>query len=129
MSDIAFNNKGTKIVRVVLTSSTNPTIVFSGKAIIQHILIYSSIAGGIFVKLYDKNTTPTNSDIPIMTNRFNTATSGAYPQITAGVKRTLDCFCENGIAFRTTVNVEDNDNTGITIPSGVKWIWIEYIEV
>ena len=129
MADNAFINRGTKIVRVQLTSSTNPTIIFSGKAVVQHILLFSSLASPTFVKLYDKSSLPTSSDTPIITTRFNTTTSAAYPQISAGLKRTLDYFCENGIALRTTANVDDSDDTAITISSGVRWVYVEYLEV
>lgn len=130
MSDIAFNNKGVKIARVQLsTNSTNPTFIFSGKAIVHHILILSTFASALFIKVYDKASVPDSSDIPIITARFNTGTNAAFPQITAGTRRTLDYFCENGIGIRSTANVEDNDNTNITIPFGIKWIWIVYSEV
>lgn len=129
MANITFNNRGNKIVRIQLTASTNPTVVCSGKVLIKHYLMYGPSSNSTFVKTYDQDTLPTNTDTPICTTRFFTNNNAAYPQVSAPLIRYLNLFCENGISIRTTANVEDNDNTAITITSGVRWLWIIYEEV
>lgn len=126
---------GVVVRRIQLTASTNPTVIFTGKAVVHGIFGNSTFSTGTnttFVKLYDKATTPTFLDTPILTYKMPSTVADAnvqYPQISGGLRRTLDYFCENGLSMRATAVADDTDNTSITITSGIRWVWIAYTEV
>lgn len=132
--DRAYVDQGYITERIdVSSSNNNATVFFDGKAeFLGFIYSVGSSAGAIFVKLYDKNTLPTSSDIPILTTRmFNSSNSQTgYPQSQQVRKYFPNIFCENGISIRITGGLADNDTSNppvlVTPP---RWLLIIYKKV
>jgi len=116
----AFQVQGNYIYRLISANSDNPTVVFQGASNLVAILWYSVGAGGKFIKIYDQDTTPSILDTPIFTYRIAGATtSSSVPGIPVD-----GIFLEDGLSFRITGAVEDNDNTAVT--AGDVWVWLVY---
>lgn len=116
----AFQVQGNYIYRLISANTDNPTVVTQGPTNLMAILWYSVGSGGKFVKIYDKDTTPTILDTPILTARMSGATTSSS---VAGFP-TNGIFCEDGLSFRLTADVADNDNTAVS--ANDIWIWLIY---
>lgn len=116
----AFQVQGNYIYRLISANSDNPTIVFQGACNLMAIMFYSVVAGAKFIKIYDQDTTPSILDTPIFTYRM----AGATTSSSASGIPSNGIFLEDGLSFRLTANVEDNDNTAVS--ANDVWIWLVY---
>jgi hypothetical protein len=101
-----FTPSATATVRLLTAAaSDNPTLVKSSAGTVTQVSGLSAAAGTRFLKMYDKATTPASTDTPRMT----------YP-IPAGSAFVFDCrdSYANGIGFRITTGVADNDTGALT---------------
>jgi hypothetical protein len=89
-------------------ASTNATVVKSAPASIGLIsMFHASGAGGSkFVKIYNKATTPTASDVPIFTFVIRA-------NETINIAPAIPFFFDQGLSYRMTANYADSDNTGV----------------
>lgn len=116
----AFQVQGNYIYRLISANSDNPTVVTQGPTNLLAILWYSVAAGGKFIKIYNQETSPTSANTPVFTYRMAGATtSSAAPGIPVN-----GFFCEDGLSFRLTGAVDDNDNTAVS--AGDVWVWLVY---
>ena len=116
----AFQVQGNYIYRLISANSDNPTIVFQGPCNLVSILWYSVASGGKFIKIYDQDTTPSASNTPVLTVRMSGATTSSS---VSGIPNN-GIFLEDGLSFRLTGAVEDNDNTAVT--ANDIWVWLVY---
>jgi len=90
-------------------ASTNATVLKSAPASIGLITVFHISGGGVdnkFVKIYNKATTPTASDTPILTLVVhNNQTTAIVPSI--------PLFLSEGLSYRMTANYADSDNTAV----------------
>jgi len=101
--------KGTTAYRLISTASVNLTVVKASKGNLYSISAISIADEITYLKLYNLNVEPTVNDIPLMTIPIptNAAGAGVVIPFLIGVNFT------NGISFKITKNVADNDNTPI----------------
>lgn len=132
MSNNAYINDSCKIQRMEVTSlSTNPTVIFQGKALLKNIYVVNTNSASVFVvKVYDKATLPDENDTPVLTWEFTTFTGGLFSS--SNLRRNTDIFFENGISIRTTNSgsgFDDNSTSPAIVASGTEWIYVMYKEV
>jgi hypothetical protein len=89
-------------------ASTNATVVKSAPASIGLLSMFhaSGSGGSKFVKIYNKATTPTASDVPIFTFVIR-------PNETINIVPAIPFFFDQGLSYRMTANYADSDNTGV----------------
>jgi hypothetical protein len=91
-------------------ASTNATVVKSAPASIGLITIFHISGGGggnKFVKIYNKATTPTASDVPLLTLVART-------NETVNIVPAIPLFFNQGLSYRMTANYADSDNTAVS---------------
>lgn len=91
-------------------ASTNATLVKAAPASVGLITIFHVSGGGgsnRFVKIYNKATTPTASDVPILT-------LVAHNNDTVAIVPAIPLFLSEGLSYRMTANYADSDNTAIS---------------
>ena len=87
----------------------NPFILRSTQGLLSAVNIASNSGGIFFVKVYDKATAPTNSDVPVLIlpgyiSTDKLLTTYIFPN---------PVFFGSGISIRVVGGVADNDTTGI----------------
>jgi hypothetical protein len=90
-------------------ASTNATVVKSTPASIGLITVFHISGGGggnKFVKIYNKATTPTASDVPLLTLVVRT-------NETVNIVPAIPLFFDQGLSYRMTANYADSDNTAV----------------
>ena len=90
-------------------NTTNPTVVKASGGIMGLLAIVhigTSSTDVRFLKLYDKATAPSASDIPILTFAI-------YAGQQMDLVPSTGIQFKNGIAYRMTLNYADNDNNAI----------------
>jgi hypothetical protein len=105
-------SNGYKLFHHALSAaSTNATVVKSSPASVGLITAFH-IGGGSggndnrFVKIYNKATTPTSSDTPILT-------LVVHRNETVVIAPSIHLFLSEGLSYRMTANYADADNTAI----------------
>jgi len=90
-------------------ATTNDTLVAAGSRAISFLSVFHNGTGNVnrFFKLYNKATTPTSSDIPILTLVI-------HPSDTVVITPSIQLYLNLGIGYRMTANYADNDNTAIS---------------
>jgi hypothetical protein len=90
-------------------ATTNDTLVATGARSIPFFSVYHIGTGNVnrFLKLYNKATTPTSSDTPILT-------LVVHPSQTVTIAPSISLYFNLGIGYRMTANYADNDNTAIS---------------
>jgi hypothetical protein len=94
-------------------ASTNATVVKSSPASVGLITVFHIGGGGgggndnRFVKIYNKATTPTSSDTPILT-------LVVHRNETAVIAPAIPLFLSEGLSYRMTANYADSDNTAVS---------------
>lgn len=93
-----------KVYRKISTGDTNADVIRSGASELKGWSMYGATAGPYYVKIYDKSTTPDETDTPILTiavrNRAN-----SIEELPGRL------VFNNGIAIRITGGLADNDTT------------------
>lgn len=99
-----------KVYRKIATADTNAAVIKTGTTELNGWALYGATgtaSDNFFVKLYDKATTPSETDTPLLTivvhNRVN---------VTENVPSRL--VFENGLAIRITGALADNDTTALS---------------
>ena len=94
----------------ISAATTNDTLVAAGSRAISFLSVFHNGTGNVnrFFKLYNKATTPTSSDIPILTLVI-------HPSETVVVTPSIQLYLNLGIGYRMTANYADNDATAISV--------------
>jgi hypothetical protein len=103
------DSNGYKLFHHALSAaSTNATVVKSSPASVGLITVHHVGNGNTnkFAKIYNKATTPTSSDIPILT-------LVVHPSATVVIVPAIPLFLSEGLSYRMTANYADSDNTGV----------------
>lgn len=88
-------------------ASDNATSAFVGPCALKGIQGYNAKSAAVYLKLYDKASAPAYTDTPVKTI-YLPATAAFALDFTAGFQ------FNNGLAYRITAAVADNDNTALS---------------
>jgi len=95
--------------KAVSLNTTNATVVKSSGGVLGLLAVIHIGTGSSdvrYLKMYDKATTPSQTDIPVLT-------FAVYAGQRGGTVISSAIQFQNGISYRMTVNYADNDNTAI----------------
>jgi len=90
-------------------ASTNDTLVKAAPASVGLITVFHVGNGNrnTFLKIYNKASAPTSSDVPILT-------MVVHPSNTVVVVPAVPLYLDKGLGYRMTANYADSDNTAIS---------------
>jgi hypothetical protein len=90
-------------------ASTNATLVKATPTSVGLITVFHVGNGNrnVFLKIYNKASEPTSSDVPILT-------MVVHPSNTVVVVPAIPLYLDQGLGYRMTANYADSDNTAIS---------------
>jgi len=91
-------------------NSDNATVVKASAGNVYAIVAFNKNASPVYLKLYNKATTPTNGDTPIKRYMIPGGATGAGFVIT----HPMGVSFSAGISYRLVTGIADNDNTSVT---------------